>query len=63
MTLLTIIGLLPLGISYLWGLVPLFDWNIMLHSVTAMLLYYYGFIYPLDLGGKEPPSEMIALRA
>lgn len=48
-----IVGLLPLGASYVWGLLPLFSWNVMLHSITAMLCYYYGFIYPLDLGGQE----------
>ncbi len=58
---LTVIGFLPFGIDRLWGLIPLFDWNVMLHSVTAMLLFYYGFIYPIDLGGREPPTEMLAL--
>ncbi len=59
---LTFTGLLPLGIAQLWGLLPLFGWNVMLHSVTAMLLYYYGFIYPLDLGGREPISQMQTLQ-
>ncbi len=49
----TLVGLLPLGASEVWGLLPLFSWNIMLHAVTAIICYYYGFIYPLDLGGKE----------
>lgn len=55
----TFAGFLPFGIDRLWGVLPLFDWNIMFHSCLAMLLYYYGFIYPLDWGGKEPPSQMI----
>lgn len=32
---------------------PLFIWNIMLHAVTAILAYYYGWVYPLDLGGRS----------
>jgi len=62
MFLLTVTGLLPFGIAQLWGLIPLFAWNIMLHTVTAVLLYYYGFIYPLDLGGKEPISQTQTLQ-
>jgi hypothetical protein len=49
-----VVGLLPLGASEVWGLLPLFSWNVMLHTVTAVLCYYYGVIYPLDLGGQEP---------
>jgi hypothetical protein len=62
MFLFAVTGLLPFGIAQLFGLMPLFAWNIMLHSVTAMLLYYYGFIYPLDLGGKEPISQVRTLQ-
>jgi hypothetical protein len=62
MIMLSITGFLPFGIDRLWGLLPLFTWNIMLHSVTAMLLFYYGFIYPIDQGGKEPPREVQILR-
>ncbi|HTW95042.1 MAG TPA: DUF4383 domain-containing protein [Tepidisphaeraceae bacterium] len=47
-------GFLPFGFSHLWGFMPLFEWNVMLHIITAMLLYYYGFVYPLDWGGPEP---------
>lgn len=60
---MTIVGFLPLGIAEVWGLIPLFEWNIMLHSVTAMLLYYFGYVYPLDLGGREPASEMMVIEA
>jgi len=56
MTALTFAGFLPFGVNRLWGLMPLFEWNVMLHSITAMLLYYYGFIYPLDFGGKVPAN-------
>jgi hypothetical protein len=49
----TLVGLLPFGASKVWGLLPLFGWNEMLHTVTAVVCYYYGFIYPLDLGGPE----------
>lgn len=61
MVTLTIVGLLPLGLAQVWGLIPLFDWNIMVHCVTAILMYYYGFIYPLDWGGKEPPEQMVTI--
>ena len=59
MVMLTFTGFLPFGFDDLWGLIPLFSWNVMLHSVTAMLLFYYGFIYPLDLGGREPISQLV----
>jgi uncharacterized membrane protein YuzA (DUF378 family) len=62
MFLFTVVGFLPFDIDHVWGLMPLFAWNVMLHSVTAMLMYYYGFIYPLDRGGSEPPSQMQTLR-
>jgi hypothetical protein len=61
MVIFTITGFLPFGAAELWGVMPLFDWNVMLHSVTAMLLFYYGFIYPLDWGGKEPAAQMRSL--
>ena len=51
--LFALVGLLPLGASYVWGLLPLYSWNVMFHVVTAILCYYYSFIYPLDLGGQE----------
>jgi hypothetical protein len=54
--LFVIAGFLPFGISSLWGLMPLFGYNIMLHTITAILAYYFGWIYPLDLGG--PMSEV-----
>jgi len=50
----SVVGFLPFGFNHLWGFMPLFEWNVMLHIITAMLLYYYGFIYPLDWGGPEP---------
>lgn len=45
-TLFTLVGLLPLGIGELWGYLPLFGWNVLIHAVTAMLAWYYGFVYP-----------------
>jgi len=57
--LFTVLGFLPGGVSYLGGFMPLFSWNIMLHTVTTIAAYYYGWVYPLDLGGPEPESEMI----
>ncbi len=38
--LLVFTGFAPLGISYLWGLLPLFGWNVMFNTVMALLLYY-----------------------
>lgn len=51
-TLFTLIGLLPLGIGELWGYLPLFGWNVLIHAITAMLAWYYGFVYPraVELG-------------
>lgn len=62
--LLVVTGFMPLGMSYVWGLLPLFSWNILLHTVTAVLVYYYGFIYPLDRGGAvsvEDPTQAEAI--
>src|SRR5581483_8024948 len=53
------LGFLPLGIDRLWGLLPLFDWNIMFHTVLAILMYYFGFIYPVDWGAPMKPDEAI----
>jgi hypothetical protein len=61
MVMLTFAGFLPFGIAEIWGLIPLFAWNVMLHAVTAILLYYYGFIYPLDWGGREPAAGSSAV--
>ncbi len=47
---LTLTGFLPLGASDLWGFLPLFGWNVPVHAVTAILVFYYGLIYPIDLG-------------
>ena len=52
--LFVIAGFLPFGVSSLWGIMPLFGYNIMLHTITAILAYYFGWIYPLDLGGPMP---------
>lgn len=51
-TLFTLVGLLPLGIGELWGYLPLFGWNVLIHAVTAILAWYYGFVYPraMELG-------------
>jgi len=54
--LLTVVGFLPLGADRLWGLIPLFSWNVMFHAVTCMLCYYYGFIYPLEFAA-EPAGQ------
>ena len=48
--LFTFVGLLPLGIGSLWRFLPLNSWNVLIHAVTAMLAWYYGFVYP---HGKE----------
>ncbi len=48
--LFAVIGFLPLGASDLWGVLPLFGWNVPVNTITAMLAFYYGFIYPIDLG-------------
>lgn len=44
--LFTIVGFLPLGIGELWGYLPLFGWNVFIHAITAILAWYYGFVYP-----------------
>ena len=43
---LAMIGLLPLGIGWLWGYLPLSQWNVLIHGFTAMLAWYFGFVYP-----------------
>jgi hypothetical protein len=49
--LLMFLGMMPFGIAQVWGLLPLFAWNVMVHAITAVLVYYYGYVYPLDFGG------------
>ena len=44
--LFTLVGLLPLGIGDLWGYLPLSGWNVPVHATTAMLAWYYGWVYP-----------------
>ncbi|HSU67315.1 MAG TPA: DUF4383 domain-containing protein [Tepidisphaeraceae bacterium] len=46
--LLTLTGLMPLGIGSLWGFLPLFGWNVILHAVTAICAWYYGLVYPYE---------------
>lgn len=56
--LLTFLGMMPFGIAQVWGLLPLFAWNVMVHAITAVTVYYYGYVYPLDFGGGGPiPSS------
>ncbi len=51
-----VLGFLPWGINDLWGFMPLFGWNIMIHTVTAIMAWYFGLIYPLDWGGMREPQ-------
>lgn len=39
------IGFIPLGVSMLWGFLPLEGWNILVHAWTAMLAWYFGYVY------------------
>jgi hypothetical protein len=41
-----VVGLLPLGIGDVWGYFPLSGWNVPIHAVTAILAWYYGFVFP-----------------
>jgi len=43
----TMAGLLP-WVDHLFGLMPLFSWNIPLHAVACVTAWYFGFIYPID---------------
>lgn len=49
-----IIGFSPLGIRDLWGFIPLFGWNILFHTASAVLCWYFGFIYDKDQFALEP---------
>lgn len=60
---LMFLGLLPLGASYMWGLLPLFSWNVLIHAVTAIVSYYYGLIYPLDRGGVQMRGRPVSAAA
>lgn len=46
LTMLALIGLLPLGIADLWGILVLSSWNVGIHFVIAVLAWYFGFVYP-----------------
>lgn len=41
-----IVGLLPLGIGDIWGYLPLSGWNVPIHTITAILAWYYGMVDP-----------------
>jgi hypothetical protein len=51
---LVFIGFSPFGIRDLWGTIPLFGWNVLLHTVSAVLCWYFGFIYDPDQLALEP---------
>jgi hypothetical protein len=42
-----ILGVCPFTINQVFGLMPLFQWNIPTHTITAALAWYFGFIYPI----------------
>jgi hypothetical protein len=55
MVLLTLLGLMPVGIGDLWGYLPLSGWNIPIHAITAILAWYYGFVHTYDLELRTAP--------
>jgi len=44
-TCLAIVGFIPLGVSTLWGVLPLDGWNVLIHAWTAILAWYFGYVY------------------
>jgi hypothetical protein len=46
--LLVFVGFAPWGIDNVWGILPLFGWNVLWHTVVAVLAWYFGFIYDPD---------------
>lgn len=44
---LTVMGLIP-GLNTLFGLVPLFGLDVLLHAVTAVAGLYFGFVAPAE---------------
>jgi hypothetical protein len=59
LTMLAVTGLLPLGISDLWGILVLASWNVGIHFLIAVLAWYFGFVYPLarasGIVSQDPP--------
>lgn len=47
-TVMTITGLLPLGINTLWGFLPMSGWNVLIHAILAIAAWYYGFVYTYE---------------
>lgn len=47
MVLFVALGISPDPISRVGGLMPLFDWNVMLHLLAGVIMWYAGMIYPL----------------
>ena len=43
--LLALLGFVPLGVDRLWGFLPLDGFNILIHAWTAILAWYFGFVY------------------
>jgi hypothetical protein len=54
MIVMVFIGFSPFGVRDLWGFMPLFSWNVFLHTVSAVLCWYFGFIYDRDQMALEP---------
>lgn len=46
--LLVFLGFAPWGIDHLWGIMPLFGWNVLWHTVVAVTAWYFGFVYDPD---------------
>jgi hypothetical protein len=54
-TLLTFMGLLPWGVSRVWGLMPLYGWNVFVNAAVAITAVYFAFVYPhVREAGPEP---------
>ena len=55
MVFFVVFGLLPRPVSTVAGLLPLFGFNVGVHTVTAVLAWYFGFIF-----GYEERQHLVA---
>jgi len=54
---MTIAGIIPL-LDQVFGLMPLFAWNIPLNAVVAVTAWYFGFIDPIYVRGSNASQTL-----
>jgi hypothetical protein len=43
-----VLGFLPWNISKLFGLMPLWGWNVLINAAGLVLAWYFGYVYDIE---------------